>query len=59
MSGIPGGEALALENMTQMALTGSADDLDPAAIGIGDPLHTAWNLVIETGPSASGVELIF
>jgi hypothetical protein len=58
MAGVPESEALALENMAQMTLTGSANDLDPAAIGIRNPLYTAGNLVIETGPSASGVELI-
>ena len=34
------------------------DDLGPPAVGIGHPFNSAGNLIVETGPATTGIELV-
>jgi hypothetical protein len=51
------GEALAVEDVTQVAAAGRAQNFDAAAIGVGLVADGAGELLVEAGPAAAGVEL--
>ena len=51
-------EPFALEHMAQMTATTGTDDLGPPAVGIGHPFNSAGNLIVETGPATTGIELV-
>lgn len=58
MPGVLGGKALALKNMAQMPSAGSAEYLHPAPIRIRLTTDRTWYLIVETRPTAAGIELI-
>ena len=47
-----------VEDVAQVAAAVGADDLGPAAIGVGDAPDAALDLVVEARPAAAAVELV-
>jgi hypothetical protein len=58
MPGVLIREPLSQENMTKMTSAGGTHNLRPVSIGIGNPLYSTRNFIIEGRPSAMGVEFI-
>lgn len=58
MAGVERGEALALEDVTEMSTAMSAGDFGAAAVGIDGAFDCAGDFEIEGGPAAAGVELV-
>tara|TARA_B110000285_G_C15133793_1_gene625441 strand:- start:527 stop:985 length:459 start_codon:yes stop_codon:yes gene_type:complete len=59
---VPGvffGDALAFEHMTQMAITLAAQNLNPLAIGIDFASNRTGYFIVERGPAAVGLKLVF
>src|SRR5206468_4293566 len=51
-------QALAVEDVAQVAAARLAQDLDAAAVGVAVLLDGAGDLVVEAGPAAAGLELV-
>ena len=58
MAGVLGRQALALKHMPQMRAAVIANDLHPAAVGIGLAAHHARQGIVEGRPAAPGIELV-
>ena len=52
-------EAFALEDVAEVASAVFAEDLDASSIGVDVAANGAFDLVVEAGPAAAGVELVF
>ena len=57
MTGILGGESFTKKHMTQMGSALSALDFRPDPIRIREPFYRARQFLVETRPSAAGIEL--
>ena len=59
MPGVFWGEPFANEYMTKVPAAISANNFRPAAIGIGYTKYGAGDLIVKTGPAATGIEFVF
>lgn len=51
-------KSFSFENMTEVCVTGSADNFRAAAVPVRHMLYGARNLIVKGGPAATGAELI-
>lgn len=58
MSGVPRCEPLALEYVAKMRPASGALNLHALAVRVGEAADCTWNLPVERGPAAMGVELV-
>ena len=58
VAGVLFGKPLALKNVSEVTVAVIADDLDAAAVGVGNALDGTRYLVVEAGPAAAGGELV-
>ncbi len=52
------GHSFADKYVSQMAIAVGADDLGAVAVGVGQVLDRASNLIVKTGPAAAGRKLV-
>lgn len=58
MPGVLAREAFARKNVPKVASAVVAQDLGAPTIGIAFAPHGSWDLIVKTGPTATGTELI-
>lgn len=51
-------KSFSYENMSEVCLTGSADNFRAAAVPVGHMLYGTRNLIVKGGPATAGAELI-